>query len=811
MVVRRSPPPSVQVPRSRAADSAVPAASAQETTAASPAASPDGIDRGPGQSARPGQSPDVAGLRAAARAALAAAQEARHAADQAQDALLRAELPVVSHELGALLPPPLPGHDAETLSRLQAQATRLEDKSAAADRAAHDALNAVLHATHGAGQAPHHVRLGGHLAPLPARLSQLLDEERAALAGQPVPDRIARVAQPDDGAARRATMLKGHLRTLRDAVDGIDGRKKARNRATLAAVATVARTVADAPAELRPMLLHQARPVLMRLSLALQDLGPDDTRAAVEQLSAAAETLGPAQVFLLTSPLASEIAAGSLEEDNTFLNRRRHRSEQELCDAVHAVMNDTGHDLFARSLCQQLVVLDDLGFAQAVAVGGAVPGKNTWERGSEQLDDALRDVSAFVGDLANSGGDYLRERIADLSGIDHKIAELNSKGDKFTLGLEVEVATGAAVYAAAELEVKRKKHGHYEVTISGAAGAGIFGALGAKAGLFGGALDGEAYASGFVEVEAHFDTREEALAAARAIAGIGIASGLTGPVGALVVGATAKDELRPFLDGLHATRLGIELEGKAELDLGFAIGHGGLAAENEIKATASATVELRPGRAPALVVASELEGESVLRLGHEKLKLPGGGELELGSVGAKGTVSLETSVSLEGMSLRDVLRDPVKTVRGLKSRLAEAETTLAAEVTLEGLYNAEGDLPLHSDMKLTAGGAAVTAELAATLPHKDLGESARRAFGGDLKGALSALSDEAVLEVETHALDKRGFDIEAGIEVGIFAIGVAAEYLTEDKTKMFAYEGSPRELLDEAADFFHRVTGSITA
>ncbi len=126
-----------------------------------------------------------------------------------------------------------------------------------------------------------------------------------------------------------------------------------------------------------------------------------------------------------------------------------------------------------------------------------------------------------------------------------QLAQLNSPGDSVTMAVGGKI--GATVLqGGAEVEMKvTKTEDGYEMTLTGKLSGGVFGGL--KLPGFPSA-EGEANATGIASATVKFDDLASVTTAAETVGGIGIATAIGGPAGALLTGATAGDEIRDITD-----------------------------------------------------------------------------------------------------------------------------------------------------------------------------------------------------------------------------------------------------------------------
>jgi hypothetical protein len=603
-----------------------------------------------------------------------------------------------------------------------------------------------------------------------------------------------------DAAADRINGAANNIHGTDRPYEGSRSEKAARREATLEASRVLDETLRSVPPELRDDVLQRTQGAVERIGRGMTILDGDDTRRAAGNLARATEAAGRDNAHLVTDPMARVISSGGMEEHGSFLGRHDHRSEQEFVDGVRRNMNQPGGDLFARSLANSLCKNNDFEFAHAVATGGDVPGKNWAERtrdfvrgGVERAGAIAGDVANFVGDVANAGGDWIRERAADLTGVENRIREMDSTGDRFTMGLGGSIgAFGVQGGAAAQMDVERTDEG-YRMTLSGEVSAGVFAALDipglADAGV-------EANATGRVSVEMNFATREEAIQAAETVAGIAAASAAGGPLGSALTGATAGDELRNIHSHISRTRVELELSGEARASLGSegGLGFGG---GGRIEASNSLAVEWAPGRTPEIVLNQELSGEASLNLGPNA-RIPGtDATLNLASAGAAGSVSLETRLPVPDLDLAALRRDPIGTLRGIGQDVKDNATT---RVSMNVDVNAGTGLVI-SDSNLAAGGG-LNVSIEAEARTRDLTGALQQVFDGDLGGAVRSLGQRTQLDIEINSFDRSGFRVDEEFSAGIFKVGVQAEYRSRNETDIWSFSGTPAQLTEQAGEFF---------
>jgi hypothetical protein len=569
----------------------------------------------------------------------------------------------------------------------------------------------------------------------------------------------------------------------------------------------------DVPEHLRGAVMDRIEDDLGDLADPLRRLSPDDTRRAMDHLADAADLVGPAHVGQLTNGLAKAIADKKFEGESGIgpLQVTNHDDENELLDALKDVRGSDGGDLLARSLARDLVSHGDPGFADAVATGGDAPSAGNLftdavdlvESGLGLVGKATQATVDFVGDLAeeaqeqlarlgNVAGDAIRGGIADAVQVDQRVNELD-KGDTFTIGLGANVgAAGIEGGAAAQLEVEHTADGKYRVTVEGEASAGVFAVLGST-GV--GNVDLSAGGLGRVSVTAEFDSKEEAIEAARNLAGVGIAAAagtaLAGPIlggaAAVVTGASAGEELQGFRDNISTVRVDLGAYGEVGAELGLPDAFG---ANGSARAEATVGVEFRPGEPPQLVVEQQLELSGSVSAGNVPIGADGVLPSVSGSVNAE--VSLETRVPLPGnLSLDDIARDPLEALkRGGQESLRGATTTVSAGVTVES-------------STVTAGGG-VEVGLEATVPTSQLGDVAGDLARGDIAAAARTLDAQTDIQLTVDTFEDRGPEVDLDFKIGVgpvaVTVGIEGEFRVRDRTNQLDLQGTPSDVLEQAGD-----------
>lgn len=433
-----------------------------------------------------------------------------------------------------------------------------------------------------------------------------------------------------------------------------------------------------------------------------------------------------------------------------------------------------------------------------VAQGTVELAGNAAEWTTEQVMDAAeyaaRNGLRLAGEALNFVGDHARELAAEALNIDGQLEQLNSPGDTVTLAVGGTI--GATVLqGGAEVEMKiTKTENGYEMTLSGEVSGGVFGGLNIPGFA---EAQGEANATGVASATMTFPDLASVTQAAETVGGIGIATAVGGPAGALLTGATASDEIREITDHFTSGSIGLELSAEATAELGSTAGLGFGGSVSGV-VTNGVRVEITPGQPPALVLEQSLEASGSLALGAP-VEIPSlGGTLNGGSIDGSATVSAETRVPLPpGISVGDLASDPVGTMREVGSHAIDNATTkLSLGVDISGGAALEG---LPGTISADGG---LEIELSGEAKTKDLVGALTTALSGDLGGALRQLGEKSELSVDVSTYSTSGFDIEEEITVPGFTIGIHAQNERRDETEVWSFEGSPAELAQEGFNLF---------
>ncbi|MFT3712465.1 MAG: hypothetical protein QM817_32870 [Archangium sp.] len=420
--------------------------------------------------------------------------------------------------------------------------------------------------------------------------------------------------------------------------------------------------------------------------------------------------------------------------------------------------------------------------------------KWTTEQVTEAAEYAAKNGLKLAGAALNWVGDHARELAADALDIDGQVAKLNSPGDTVTMAVGGKVGL-TAVQGGAEVEMKiTKTEDGYEMSLTGKLSGGVFGGL--KLPGFPSA-EGEANATGVANATMKFTSLDDVTKAAETIGGIGVATAIGGPAGALLTGATAGDEIADIAQHFDHGSVGLELSAEAKASLGetAGLGYGG-----EIKGavTTGARLEITKGQPPALVLEQGLEASGSLALGAP-VDIPSlGGKLNGGSIDGSATIQAETRIPLpENLGLGDVVSDPVGAMKKVGKNVIENSTTkLSLGVDVHAGVATEG-LPLNLGSE---GGLEIN--LSGEAKTKDLVGALGTALKGDLGGALKQLGTKTNLDVSVASYTKDGFNIDEEVSVPGFSFEVKAQDEVRDTTELWKFEGTPAELAKQGFNLF---------
>ncbi|MFO0596503.1 MAG: hypothetical protein U0228_14400 [Myxococcaceae bacterium] len=686
-------------------------------------------------------------------------------------------------------------------------------------------------------------------APRPSNFVSPDAADRAAAANAPTPT-VAAPQTPEEKAAQGA-------RDVQKAWDDTRARGGNEAAAAKAAAQKLESLTAGGDKAYNNALLRASQPVLDQVSSVLGKNASDDgftgdtDKAAVKDtikaLANTATKSGEIGSFLIGDAIAKKLPNDSelMHVDDAFYEHADAGGGPELMAAVGARLDaygkgDAKDELFDRHdkswlesawdatggklvhAGQELVgAVGDaagavVGFAGDVANGalkvigkagemtvdvakGTVElagdaAKWTKDQVQEAAEYAAKNGLKLAGAALNWVGDHARELAADALDVDGQLAKLNSTGDTVTMGVGGKIGA-TVVQGGAEVEMKvTKTDDGYEMTLTGKLSGGVFGGL--KLPGFPSA-EGEANATGVASATMKFKSLDEVTQAAETVGGIGVATAVGGPAGALLTGATASDEIADITKHFDHGSVGLELSAEAKASLGetAGLGYGG-----EIKGavTTGARLEISKNQPPALVLEQGLEASGSLSLGAP-VDIPSlGGKLNGGSIDGSATIQAETRIPLpKDLGLGDVVKDPVGAMKKVgKSVIDNSTTSLSLGVDVHAGIATE-DLPLNLGSN---GGLEIN--LSGEAKTKDLVGALGTALKGDLGGALKQLGTKTNLDVSVAKYTESGFDIHEEVSVPGFSFEVKAEDKVRDTTELWSFDGTPAELAKQGFNLF---------
>jgi hypothetical protein len=460
-------------------------------------------------------------------------------------------------------------------------------------------------------------------------------------------------------------------------------------------------------------------------------------------------------------------------------------------DAAGAVVHAAGDVLTVVGKAGEMAV--DVAKGTVELAGDAA--KFTADQVSAAAEYAAKNGLKLAGAALNWVGDHARELAAKALDIDGQLAQLNSPGDSVTMAVGGKI--GATVLqggADVEMKITKTKDG-YEMTLTGKLSGGVFGGLSLPGFPSG---EAEANATGIASATMKFTDLKSVTTAAETVGGIGIATAIGGPAGALLTGATAGDEIQDITNHFESGSVGLELSAEAKAKLGDAAG---LGAGGEISGavTTGARIEITKGQPPALVLEQSIEAKGKLALGLP-VEIPSlGGKLNGGSLDGSATISAETRIPLpDGFGIGDLASDPVGAMKKVGQNAIDNSTTkLSIGVDVhEGV--ATQDLPINFGAN---GGLDV--ELSGEAKTKDLVGALAKALHGDLSGALNDLGTKTNLDVHVNSYTTSDLiNIDEEVKVPGFTIGVHAQDSIRDETEVWSFEGTPAELAQQGFNLF---------
>jgi hypothetical protein len=394
-----------------------------------------------------------------------------------------------------------------------------------------------------------------------------------------------------------------------------------------------------------------------------------------------------------------------------------------------------------------------------------------------------------------------------------QIGALAHEGDTVTYGLSASAQAEVRGEASGQVQVTRREEGgrpFYEVQVSGEAGLGVVGELGAHAGIASASAEANAMLRAGGAVTLRFDSPDEA---ARAVQIVARQAGQAAIAATPGVGTVAAPLIAPSADDMqfmasHAT--GIDLSGGLSGQDGGSLGVGldrrghaqlaGIGADLGAGARMGMHLDFpRAGQPARLTVYAEgtLQGGANAGFG---LRVGEGEDARGGRLGVGANAEGQLRARIEqrfdlprGVDLAALERDPAGTLASIRDevlRTAETRVTLSGE----GAARATG-----------AGGAGAGFEVTLRGRTEELGRAVSRFAQGDVQGGLRGLGRDVEVEAKTERARTTGFRIAP--EISAFGVGVGVGVVAErtNRQPIAQYRGRA----GETADWLARQLGQV--
>ncbi|MFL5345928.1 MAG: hypothetical protein ACJ8AT_14150, partial [Hyalangium sp.] len=609
---------------------------------------------------------------------------------------------------------------------------------------------------------------------------------------------IQRLLPPKDAKDVGKSLLDAQVRLLQEPLtaraNAIDSAKSTddKRKAVVDAAAALKDIISSAPPALRGVLLKRSQAQLDKIVSNLTPLSKDDTRKAIASLAAATDSAGALNAHYVSDAFTRAYQKGDWQQkgdDSGLFGQNKHNSEREIVDAFRRLRDDNapGGDLLSASVVQGLMDKGSKAMAGAIATGKSdqVPD-DTFAGNLTQLDDHIEDaIGEAVDWVKDKVAGALRSAVDAALHIKDNVKSLNSPGDSVTLAVGGEVGlVDVSASAEASMTITKTEDGGYELKLDGKASAGIFGNLPLPG--FGGA-SGSASAGGEVSATFKFQSADDVAKAADTIASIGVATAAAGPVGTLVSGLVSGDELsvlkNHFTQGYAAVNVNADV--KAELAQTAGLGAGG---DVHAGAQLSVGVVWGPGKPATLELSQNVSADGSLNLGAP-LDLGHGVELS-GKVSGKLSLSATTDIPLDGVSLRGLISDPLRTLKSVGNDVLNKSTT-----TFSVSAQASGGAALAKGAASLEGEDGIELNLSGSIPTRQFADALAAAATGDFDGALRRIGKNTQLDVSVDAYKETGFKFDLKIDdIPGIKVDLNAQDTVNDQTELTHFQGTPVEL-----------------
>lgn len=452
------------------------------------------------------------------------------------------------------------------------------------------------------------------------------------------------------------------------------------NKATLANIDALDKTLAALPESQRPAFLASIKPELEQLVTDITALGKGDTKKAVAALAKCVDDAGPGAAQAITDPIAKAIANGNLEQKGddadgglfgVFDGANTHNSEREFIDGFKELIKNGQGELFQGSLVASLREIGGDradGFAAAVATGKSdlVPDDGFWTGLRELPGDVVDKVEEIASSFIAKAHGWAMDRIDDILNTSEKIGELGP-GDSLNLGVGFDATLGVSVGADAGVTVTCNDDGTY--TVSGEVSADI--GIGAGG-------DDEVGLGG--KMSFTFATKEEAAKAANLLVGTGAA--VAAPILAPAL-LPSPSELSNMYQHLSSVEVNASVAATFDAEAGTKGADFGASAG--VEASTSYRIEFENGKPVAMVRVTEAQvsGSAGGPIDLIKDKVPGNIQLD-GTAKVTGTVTVETRIPIDGSGVTDVGAFLLSPATAAFAGHAETTVTIAGDVEAGG-------------------------------------------------------------------------------------------------------------------------------
>lgn len=446
--------------------------------------------------------------------------------------------------------------------------------------------------------------------------------------------------------------------------------------------------------------------------------------------------------------------------------------------------------------------LEGAGRALSTRDGAPLPALNpmTWVgKGLEFVGNAVRDPVEKLQAFGEEFGDLIAvaRQLPNALDVNDQVESLEpGESIRAYLGLEVDGATLAGQVNGL-MQVRRtpaEQGGNYVVNVGGEVGFGIVAKLGSS-GI--GSAGVEAFVNAGGHAEFSFATREEAMAATRAIAEYAAyTAARANPIGLVAspllnrLMGNPEQDLKAILPSLRAVELSVGADAELSGKLGWTKGGLNLGGSGQVGADIDfiGRLEFENGKPAGVALRHKtaVSGSGGASLGFKSFTGNANGYFS-------GQAMFEQRFDLpEDFSFGEVLREPRASFRAIQEAMIETSTS---RLVLDGVATVGGNLKAKQGLAQESSGVRARVELEGNTRELMQSGAIQQALRGDFQGALATADEATVARGWVDDVTVTLKDLDYAFHGGAFGVEFEAGSIRTDVTRHRSYDEEQLEAL----------------